>query len=340
MLASLLLLPCVLQAACPGLEGESLRWVVPNRPGGGYDAYSRLLQPFLEREWGVRIRIENRPAAGGTVGASLVRDADADGRTLGLINASGLIAANAVRIGAAPDPARDFLILGSVVSNHVVLFSGRDSGIESVEDLLVIARERPIVAGVRDAGSSSFYAVPVAAELMGFEYELVTGYVGSSARALAAMRGEVDIVIGHYDSVEGQVEAGELRPLLRLTAGISGAPEVPLLAGPDGVASRLAAMTGRAPAEAAEEAAALAIIVGAGRLVVAPLGLPEPLAACLGDGLARVLAGPELAAAAARAELGIEPLDAETALAQVRLAEQAVVRFEGLVRAAVEQSRR
>ena len=43
-----------------------------------------------------------------------------------------------------------------------------------------------IMTGVRDAGSASFYAVPVAAELLGFRYELVTGYVGSAARTLAA----------------------------------------------------------------------------------------------------------------------------------------------------------
>jgi tripartite-type tricarboxylate transporter receptor subunit TctC len=328
------------QAGCAGLDGDSLRWIVPSRPGGGYDAYSRLLQPFIEDELGSRIIIENRPEAGGIVGAAAIRDAEADGRTLGLVNASGLLAANAVTGGTAPNPATDFRILGSVVSNHLVMFTGRDSGISSLSELLDQAQSRPVVAGVRDAGSSSFYAVPVAADLLGFDYELVTGYVGSAARTLAAMRGEVDVVFGHFDSVESQVEAGELLPLLQLTTASGSGVDVPRLAGAEGEAARRAVELGRSPEEAAAAAAALAAVVGAGRLVVGPPALPEPLAACLESALWRVMTGEELAAAARRAQLGIDPLDAAAARLQVLEAEAALPRFEPLVQAAVEQARR
>ncbi|MCU0989769.1 MAG: tripartite tricarboxylate transporter substrate-binding protein, partial [Xanthomonadales bacterium] len=195
---------------------------MPTRPGGGYDAYSRLLQPFLERALSARIVIENRPEAGGIVGALAIRDAAPDGRTLGIINASGLLAARAGDAGRAPDPASDFTVLASIVSNHVVLFSGRDSGIADVASLLRVAQTRPIVAGVRDAGSSSFYALPIAAALLGFDYELVTGYVGSASRTLAVMRGEVDIVVATFDSVQGPVRDGELVPLDRCADGRCG----------------------------------------------------------------------------------------------------------------------
>jgi hypothetical protein len=274
------------------------------------------------------------------VGAASIRDAEADGRTLGLINASGLLAANAVAGGTAPDPAADFRILGSVVSNHLVMFTGRDSGISSLPELLAEARSRPLVVGVRDAGSSSFYAVPVTADLLGFEYELVTGYVGSSARTLAAMRGEVDVVFGHFDSVESQVEAGELLPLLQLTTATGSGVDVPRLAGPGGEARRRAAVTGHSPDEAAGAAEALAAIVGAGRLVVGPPALASPLAACLEASLWQVLTSVELAAAAERAQLGIDPQDADAARRQVLEAEAALPRFERLVQAAVEQARR
>ena len=237
-----------LRADCPGLAGETLRWIVTTRPGGGYDAYSRLLQPFLERALSARIVIENRPEAGGIVGALAIRDAAPDGRTLGIINASGLLAARAGDVGTAPDPASDFTILASIVSNHVVLFSGRDSGIADVAGLLRVAQTRPIVAGVRDAGSSSFYALPIAAALLGFDYELVTGYVGSAARTLAVMRGEVDIVVATFDSVRGPVRDGELVPLLQLTGAPADAVgsaspdtlDAPRMAGPDGLARQRA----------------------------------------------------------------------------------------------------
>ena len=274
------------------------------------------------------------------VGASAIRDAEPDGRTLGLINASGLIVANAVDVGAAPDPVRDFRILGSVVSNHLVMFTGQGSGITSLPELLQVAQSQAIVAGVRDAGSSSFYAVPVTADLLGFDYELVTGYVGSAARTLALMRGEVDIVFGHFDSVQGQVDAGELVPLLQLTTVPGRRVDVTRLAGPDGAARRYAAAAGRSPDEAADGAAALAAIVGAGRLVVGPRALPEPLANCFESALARVLSSTELALAAERAQLSIDPLDGATARLQVLEAEAEIPRFEALIRAAVEQARR
>jgi tripartite-type tricarboxylate transporter receptor subunit TctC len=331
-------------ADCPELDGGTLKWIVPARPGGGYDSYSRLLQPFLEEELGLRILIQNRPEAGGIVGAIRIRDAEPDGRTLGLINASGLMVVNAVDVGAAPDPAVDFLILGRVVRNHLVMFTGRDSGIGSMAEFLETARARPIVAGVRDAGSSSFYALPVTADLLGFDYELVSGYIGSAARTLAVIRGEVDVVFGHFDSVQGQVAAGELVPLLQLTTppskGVGSDVEAPLLARPDGLALRYAAVTGRTPEAAGRVAADLAAIVGAGRLVVAPRSLPESLTACLERTLAAVLASTELMVAAERAKLGIDPRDGEAARLDVLRAERAVQHFEPLIRAAVERTRR
>jgi tripartite-type tricarboxylate transporter receptor subunit TctC len=291
--------------------------------------------------------IENRPEAGGIVGARAIRDAAPDGRTLGIINASGLLAANAVEAGTAPDPASDFTILASIVSNHVVLFSGRDSGIADVADLLRVAQSRPIVAGVREAGSSSFYALPIAAALLGFDYALVTGYVGSAARTLAVMRGEVDVVVAHLDSVQGQVRDGELVPLLQLTtvpaSAVPGSAastlDVPRLAGPDGLARQRATATGRAPEQAEEEAAALAALVGAGRLAVAPSGLPQALAACLDATLGAILASTELRAAAERAQLGIAPLNGRAAQVEVLEGAHALARFDTLIRAAVEQAR-
>ena len=328
-----------LRADCPGLAGETVRWIVPTRPGGGYDAYSRLLQPFLEQALSARVVIENRPEAGGIVGAMAIRDAEPDGRTLGIINASGLLAANVVDDGKAPDPAADFTILASIVSNHVVMFSGRESGITDIDSLLRLSATRPIVAGVRDAGSMSFYAVPIAAAVLGFDYALVTGYVGSAARTLALMRGEVDIVVGHYDSVHSQVQAGELVPLLQLTGGGSSALAVPRLASPDGLARQRATFAGRSPEQAAEDAAALAALVGAGRLVVAPPGLPGPLAACLDAAFGKILGSAEFKAAAERARLGVDPLDGRAARTEVLAAAQALTRFETLVRAAVERAR-
>lgn len=327
------------QPGCAPLEGATVRWVVPSHPGGGYDAYSRLLQPFLEQKLDAQILIENRPEAGGIVGALAVRDAAPDGKTLGLINASGLLAARAIEGDLAPDPTADFTVLGQVASNQVVMFTGTNSGFRDINELLTEAQSRPIVVGVRDAGSTSFYSVPIAAALLGMEYALVSGYVGSAARTLALMRGEVDIVVGNFDSLSGQVRAGELIPLLQLTASMDGELDITQLGGPEGEASRRAAATGRTPQQAEQAASDLAAIVGAGRLVVAPPDLPASLSGCLETVLGEILQGAELLQAAGRAQLSIQYQNSATAAQGLVTAARGVDQFRDLINAAIEQAR-
>lgn len=324
---------------CPGLAGETIRWLVPSRPGGGYDAYSRLIQPFLEHRLAARVLIENHPDAGGVVGAIMLRDAAPDGRTLGIINASGLLAANAIEGHLAPDPVTDFTILGQVVRNHVVMFTGRDSGLIDLVSLLQAAQSRPIVIGVRDLGSTSFYSAPVAAELLGMDYDLVSGYVGSPARTLAVMRGEVDIVLGHFDSVQGQVQAGELIPLLQLTDLAVSGLDVPRLGGPEGIASQRAPLTGRTPQEAEQLAADLAAVVGAGRLAAGPPGLPGQISACLGTTLGAILQSEAFLLAAEQARLTIEYKSGAAAYRDLLAGARGMEQFHDLIRAAVEQAR-
>jgi tripartite-type tricarboxylate transporter receptor subunit TctC len=347
LVAALAGLPAAARAApCEALAGATLRWIVPNSPGGGYDAYSRLIQPFLEQELRATILIENRPEAGGLVGAAAIRDAAHDGRTLGIINASGLLAAS--MDGRTPNPATDFTILARILTNHTVVLTGRDSGITNLRVLQEVAARRPVVIGVRDAGSASIFLVPVLAALLDMDYELVTGYVGNTARALAAIRGEVDLLVQTFDSTRRFITAGELRPLLQVTgaAAVAGpGPKldllagVPILGGDDGVAVQQAQRAGRPPEQARRQAQALAALIDAGRLVVAPRSLPEGPRRCLETAIGAVLNSPELRSAATRAQLAIEPADAATARADVVTAARSLAEFRPLVEAAMRRAR-
>lgn len=320
-------------AACDGYEPAFVRWIVPSRPGGGYDAYSRLLQPFLEQRLATRVRIENRPEAGGLVAANRIRDARPDGTTLGLLNASGLLAAHLAGRGAVPDPAVDFTPLARVVTNRMMLYTGRDSGISDIDDLVRTAIDRKVVVGVRDLGSAGFFVWPVAARALGIDYALVTGYVGSTARVLAAVRGEVDVIVQTADSVHAFVRSGELVPLLSLTdEAPDAATSVPGLAdfaradaGPE---SQMAAVS------------ALAAMLQAGRVVMAPPGLAEDLAACLSETVIAILTSEDLRARAREAGLGLEPAGGAEARAGIRWSAEAIKPFVPLVVAAIDHASR
>jgi tripartite-type tricarboxylate transporter receptor subunit TctC len=337
---------CAAAAPCATLSGATVRLIVPNSPGGGYDAYARLLQPYLAKTLGATIVVENRSGAGGLVGAAAIRDATPNGKTLGIINASGLLAAGLDQ--KAPHPADDFTVIARLLSNHTVLITGRDSGIRTLDDLLRLSTQRPIVIGVRDTGSASLFVVPVVASLLGIRYELVTGYDGNAARSLAAMRGEVDLLMQNFDSVQRFIADGELQPLLQLgDPGSGGKPGpnqallsgVPILDGETGVAKQRARYTGRTPDQAMQEARLLIALINAGRLLVAPPGLPENHRRCLETAAGNALASKEFKAAAARAKLSIEPASAEEARADIAAASKAVTQFAPLVQAAMRQAR-
>lgn len=329
---------------CKLLAGKTIRWIVPTKPGGGYDAYSRLIQPFLERQLDAQIIIENRSEAGGIVGAIAIRDALPDGTTMGIINASGLLAANMTSAGPAPDPASDFTIIGRLVSNQMVLLTGADSGINNIHDVLRISASRSLLVGVRDAGSVSFIAIPISAALLGLNYTVVTGYVGSSARALALIRGEIDLIIQNYDSIRRYVNDGELIPLLQINPRASAAndsrqdelEDLPTLAT---LAERQFGTAGLEPADARRKANALSSIIGAGRLVVAPPSLSEPMTNCLVASLSTVLDSQPLLDAAMRLGLGLSPAGPREALQDLIKGESEMAQFVPLVQAAIDQAR-
>ncbi len=329
--------PALANGACDGLAGATVQWVVPTRPGGGYDAYSRLIEPFLERALDAQVLVVNRPEAGGVVAARAVMDASPDGRTLAILNATGLLTAHALGDGEVPHPGNDFTVLGRLAANHVVLFTSPGPGLDTLEQLLSTAQSRPIVFGVRDVGSTSFLAPPVVASLLGVEHALVTGYLGSSARVLAVMRGEVDAMVANHDSVSAQVRDGELIPVLQLTPESGDLLDVPRLDGPGGVAERRAGVTSRSAAEALALAGALGEVVGAGRVIVAPPGMAAAERACLGQVMDHIAADPGFQAAVRTAGLTVEWLSAPEAVAAVESASRAVEVLAPVVRPALEE---
>lgn len=310
---------------------------MPSKPGGGYDAYSRLIQPFLEQRLDIRIAVENRPEAGGIVSAMNLRDARPDGSVLGIINTPGLLTSNIIGTGHAPDPASDFSVLGRITDIQFVVFTGRDSGISTAGELFATSASRPVLVGVRDAGSSSFISVPVMAALLGIDYALVTGYVGTMARTLGTIRGEVDIVVQNFDSSRRYVNSGELVPLLQLSGEpVAIRPPLPMLTD---LAPARTASSGLSRERAQNDVAAFEELIGSGRIIAAPAGLPEPLAECLGDTLMKIWQDPDFLEVAKRAHLRIAPLSRQDTAQVLQRASAAVPRFEPWFRSALDQAR-
>lgn len=289
---ALLLLAAPLSMA-QAWPARPIRLVVPFPPGGLIDNMARLVGNRLAQELGQPVVIDNKPGAGGNVGAAEAARAPADGYTL-------LMASPALTISPAiyknlpyqPSQLAPVALLGRVPN---VLLVNPASGIGKVQDLVGRAKAKPGQLNYASNGNGT--SLHLSAELFKRRSETFITHVpyrGSAAAITALLSGEVDMMFDNLPSAIGQIQAGKLRALAVTTAQRSTAlPDVPTLA----------------------EAGMDGFNVSAWFGVAAPAGLPAPVATRLADALQKVVQQPEVAAAMQRQ--GADPafMDAASAAA-------------------------
>ena len=267
--------------------------MVPFPPGGLIDNMARLVGSRLSQELGQPVVIDNKPGAGGNVGAAEVARAPADGYTL-------LMASPALTISPAiyknlpyqPSQLAPVALLGRVPN---VLLVNPASGIGKVQDLVSRAKAKPGQLNYASNGNGT--SLHLSAELFKRRSETFITHVpyrGAAAAITALLSGEVDMMFDNLPSAIGQIQAGKLRALAVTTAQRSIAlPDVPTLA----------------------EAGMEGFNVSAWFGVAAPAGLPAPVATRLADALQKVVQQPEVAVAMQRQ--GADPafMDAASAAA-------------------------
>jgi tripartite-type tricarboxylate transporter receptor subunit TctC len=330
-------------SSCFQTAGQSVRWLVPFPPGGGYDIYSRLLEPFLQEKIGAKINVENMPGAAGIIAATTLKRSRPDGLTLGIVNAPGLLVAALTGETNAPNPAKDFTILGRIARNPAVCVTRGDSPFPTIDDLLAEAERRPLLIGISEAGSTNFVNLAVMVHLLGINAEFISGFGGSRETSLAVMRGDADLSAFTFESVLDRIEAQDLSPVLQIgEERISRHPSlegVPLLGGDGGLAPRRATELGRDPQQAVSDAETLARLTGAGLLVAAPSKMDGPLFRCIEQMLYESLTDPAFQAAASVAHRSLDVGRAEEAQADIEAAAGQAERFIPVIREAIRKIR-
>ncbi len=127
-----------------------IRLIVPFPPGGAADILARLVGNKISEQIGQPFVVENRPGAGGTLGADAAAKSPPDGYTI-LHNTNGAAIAPALYRTLPFDSARDFVPVTQIVASNLVLVASPKSGIASVSELLARARANP---GKLNYGSS------------------------------------------------------------------------------------------------------------------------------------------------------------------------------------------
>ena len=230
--AALLPLPLFAQTAWPT---RPVRIVVPFAPAGTTDILARALAPELSRAFGQPFVIENKPGAGGNLGADLVAKSN-DGHTL-LMGTVGTHAINPALYPKMPyDHVKDFapVTLVAGVPNVLVMNPAKAEayGIGSVPDLIRYAKANPGKLNMASSGNGT--SIHLSGEL----FKTMTGtfmvhfpYRGSGPALLDLIGGNMDLMFDNLPSAMPQIKAGKLKALAVTSAERSAAmPELPTIA--------------------------------------------------------------------------------------------------------------
>ncbi|TDP72696.1 tripartite tricarboxylate transporter substrate binding protein [Roseateles toxinivorans] len=220
------------QSAWPS---KFVRIVVPFAAGGTTDLLARALAPELQRVFGQSFVVENKPGAGGNLGAADVAKAAADGHTL-LMGTVGTHAINQSLYPKLPfDPVKDFVpvTLVAAVPNVLVMnpAKAQQYGINSVADLIRYAKANPGKLNMASSGNGT--SIHLAGELfksMTGTFMLHFPYRGSGPALMDLMGGNTDLMFDNLPSALPQVKAGKLKGLALTSRKRSEAiPELPTI---------------------------------------------------------------------------------------------------------------
>lgn len=320
--------------SCAELAGARVRWLIGWSAGGGYDAYSRLLEPTLERRLGAQLILENLPGAGGVLATRRLMSSRADGRTLAILNGTGLSLAPALRLQVTPDFETDLTVIARIVGHQQALIVAADSAFTSMESVVETGRRRPLVMGVTGLATVNTLLTALLRPLFGVEVEVVAGYPGSREIMAAVARGELD---GAIAGIETPLPLDTVRILLRFERdeGLANADptyaSIPTLTGPSGVLTRGPGLFALPSDQVEATAADLSSLMEVGRIVAGPPGLPQPVRDCLRDTLLAALGDQDFRRAATRARRSVGPADHAEVLRHFRAARRAGARWQGVL---------
>lgn len=286
-------------AACLAFYGASadaqnfpnrpIRLIVPFAPGGSADTLGRSFSQNVSNILGEQIVVENRPGAGGVLGAAQVVRSKPDGYTLLVSGVATHAIAPAINAAVDYDPVSDFTQIAYMGGPPVVLVVHPSLGVKTFGQF---------VEKLRESGQSQPFGSPgqgtqghLIGEYLGKKLGLKLDHVAYKGAGLAML----DVIAGHikvgtltWASALGHIKAGEVIPLaVSSKKRMPDAPDVPTfteLGLPDVVATTWFSISG-------------------------PKGMPSDIASRLNDAYVKSLEAPEVQSLIKREGIEVEPMN-------------------------------
>ncbi len=211
---------------------RTIRIIVPFTPGGSTDTLARALAPRLQAALGQTVVIDNKPGAGGSMGAAEAARAEADGHTL-LMGHIGTLAVNpAIFPKLAYDPLKSFTAVAAVARVPNVLVVNPQSSVRTLAEFIAMAKARPgrMTYASGGNGSAAHITVESLKQRAGI-FMLHIPYRGAAPAVADVLAGQVDAIFTGTPALLPHIKSGRLRALA-VSSGkrITSLPDTPAVA--------------------------------------------------------------------------------------------------------------
>jgi tripartite-type tricarboxylate transporter receptor subunit TctC len=266
-------MPCAFSAQpATDYPVRTIRFVVPQPPGGGTDTVARMLAPKMSESLHQPVVIDNRSGAGGIVGTETVAKSLPDGYTI-LLGYTGALTINPSLYKELSYRPEDFAPISVAVESPFILFVNPSLKVSTVQELIALAKAQPGKLNFGSPGNGSVHHL----SMEWFKSATRTSMVhvpfkgGQSLAALLA--GDIQLTLGSAVAWMGHVKAGRIKAIAVTSKTRNRAlPELPTIA------------------EAAIPGFESKNWFG----VLAPHGMPAPIIAKLNALIVREMKSPEL----------------------------------------------
>ena len=201
-------------AAAQQYPTKPVRLIVPFPAGQATDLAARLIAEALGKEWGQSVVVENIGGGAGIPGMVAAKNAPADGYTLAMGTSAVLVVNPAIMSTIPYDPLNDFVLIGPVFRNPLIIVATEKSPYRSVKDLVEAAKKNPgkLNWGYPGAGTTQHLTGELFKQVAGVDIQGVM-YKGSAAAVQDLLGGQIELSVDGIGPNLPHIKSGKLRAL-------------------------------------------------------------------------------------------------------------------------------